>query len=423
MSIEIIHGDCLEKLKNLEDNSVDSIVTDPPYGLSVLNPKQVSNVLSEWISGNRESTPKGKGFMGKSWDVFVPPPAVWDECLRVLKPGGYMAVFSGARTQDLMGLSIRLSGFEIKDTLGWIRGDGFPKSMDISKAIDKELKKEREVIEEFSASGIGNGTTFRGHSENSTQKITKPNSEEAKNWEGWGTALKPAIEPIILARKPLSEKTIAGNVLIHGTGGLNIDSCRVGNQLMKKEESTGGFKSSNESMSGQNTERRLVESKVGRFPPNVLLGEYAAYEVDKQSGIKKSTQSAQDDKRQQKITTDAMSPGFGNRRPDNSYSDSGGASRFFPVFKYEPKARKSERPFMLDENEKRIAHPTVKPVKLLEWIVSLITPPGGKVLEPFAGSGSTLEAARNKGFSAIGIEREEDYIKLIHSRLKKIGNP
>lgn len=391
MSIEIIHGDCLEELKNIDDNSVDSIVTDPPYGLSALNPEQVTKVLSEWISGNRESTPKGKGFMGKSWDVFVPPPAVWDECLRVLKPGGYMAVFSGARTQDLMGLSIRLSGFEIKDTLGWIRGDGFPKSMDISKAIDKELKKNGENIE----SG----------------------SEEVKNWEGWGTALKPAIEPIILARKPLAEKTIAGNVLIHGTGALHVDSCRVGNQLMKKEESAGGFRSSNESMKGQNTERRIVESKVGRFPPNVLLDEYAAYEVDQQSGIKKSTQSAQDDKRQQKITTDAMSPGFGNRRPDNSYSDSGGASRFFPVFKYEPKARKSERPFMLDENEKRIAHPTVKPVKLLEWIVSLITPPGGKVLEPFAGSGSTLEAARNKGFSAIGIEREYDYIKLIHSRL------
>lgn len=392
MGIEIIHGDCLEELKNIDDNSVDSIVTDPPYGLSALSPEQVTKVLSEWISGNRESTPKGKGFMGKSWDVFVPPPAVWDECLRVLKPGGYMAVFSGARTQDLMGLSIRLSGFEIKDTLGWIRGDGFPKSMDMSKAIDKELKKNGENIES--------------------------DSEEAKNWEGWGTALKPAIEPIILARKPLAEKTIAGNVLIHGTGALHVDSCRVGKQLMKKEESAGGFRSSNESMKGQNTERRIVESKVGRFPPNVLLDEYAAYEVDRQSGIKKSTQSAQDDKRQQKITTDAMSPGFGNRRPDNSYSDSGGASRFFPVFKYEPKARKSERPFTLDENEKRIAHPTVKPVKLLEWIVSLITPPGGKVLEPFAGSGSTLEAARNKGFSAIGIEREYDYIKLIHSRLK-----
>ena len=227
----IIHGDCLEELKKLEDNSVDAVITDPPYGLSNTKPAQVADVLKAWVTGDTVSVPaKRGGFMGKDWDSFVPPPAVWEECMRVLKPGGHMAVFAGARTQDLMGLSIRLAGFEIRDTLGWIYGSGFPKSMDVSKAIDKAAGAEREVL------GAGPYATRGRRTDNSvygtstasnSEVITAPATPEAKQWDGWGTALKPAIEPIILARKPL-DGTVANNVLAHGVGGLNIDACRVG---------------------------------------------------------------------------------------------------------------------------------------------------------------------------------------------------
>src|SRR5699024_3314859 len=303
--MNIIHGDCLEELKKLEDNSVDAVVCDPPYGLSNTKPQQVADVLKAWVTGDTVSVPaKRGGFMGADWDSFVPPPAVWEECMRVLKPGGHMAVFAGARTQDLMGLSIRLAGFEIRDTLGWVYGSGFPKSHDIGKAIDKyngnplafrefaaayreavaksglthsaidkalgikssscywarddhrggmpprhhwekvrdlvyipeELERlydeaEREVVgrtkgaqaESTGRYGAWGNDSGDGISE---YNITAPATSEAKQWDGWGTALKPAIEPIILARKPL-DGTVAGNVLAHGVGGLNIDACRV----------------------------------------------------------------------------------------------------------------------------------------------------------------------------------------------------
>src|SRR5699024_8079036 len=229
----IIHGDCLEELKKLEDNSVDAVITDPPYGLSNTKPAQVADVLAAWVTGDTVSVPaKRGGFMGKDWESFVPPPAVWEECMRVLKPGGHMAVFAGARTQDLMGLSIRLAGFEIRDTLGWIYGSGFPKSMDISKAIDKAAGAEREVIGSKVTGNAKQRTSATGefvdgnHGGQQVVDVTAPATPEAKRWDGWGTALKPAIEPIILARKPL-DGTVANNVLAHGVGGLNIDACRV----------------------------------------------------------------------------------------------------------------------------------------------------------------------------------------------------
>ena len=304
--MNIIHGDCLEELKKLEDNSVDAVVCDPPYGLSNTKPQQVADVLKAWVTGDTVSVPaKRGGFMGKDWDSFVPPPAVWEECMRVLKPGGHMAVFAGARTQDLMGLSIRLAGFEIRDTLGWIYGSGFPKSHDIGKAIDKRpgvhhhrefaahLKEKREaaglsrqdvaehvvgartsacwnwehhqfpkyewwpalrdllgldgerwdpILAEADREVVGRAKGAQSESTGrygawgndsgdgiSEYNITAPATSEAQRWDGWGTALKPAIEPIVLARKPL-DGTVANNVLAHGVGGLNIDACRVGNE-------------------------------------------------------------------------------------------------------------------------------------------------------------------------------------------------
>ena len=490
--MKLYHGDCLEELKKIPDNSVDSIVTDPPYGLSNTKPQQVADVLKAWVTGDTVSVPAKKGgFMNASWDSFVPPPAVWEECMRVLKPGGHMAVFAGARTQDLMGLSIRLAGFEIRDTLGWIYGSGFPKSHSIGRAIDKrggnahlakEIGKaiqearesrgltkgwcderfcggttnwswfeggpagirppsvevfsaivnewpelgvyaekvaevEREVIGR-SSSGIGtafgDGQWAQGKAEEFN--LTAPATDEAKQWDGWGTALKPAIEPIILARKPL-DGTVAANVLAHGVGGLNIDACRVGTD-------GGGTRCNNRDADGKCLGHKGGsawdtfhgdESSGGRFPANVLLDEHAAKEMDKQSGVL----SARGNKGPSTATYTgggATSFGDGANLPF-SYDAGGGASRFFPVFKYQAKAPKRERPVIVREDGSKIQHPTVKPEKLMSWLVELITPPGGVVLDPFAGSGTTLQAATNKGFTPIGIEQDADYIKLINKRL------
>ena len=471
----IIHGDCLEELKNLDDNSIDAVICDPPYGLSNTKPQQVADVLKAWVTGDTVSVPaKRGGFMGKDWDSFVPPPAVWEECMRVLKPGGHMAVFAGARTQDLMGLSIRLAGFEIRDTLGWITGSGFPKSMDISKAIDKCDRRvkvlafidallddghsldelgEKAGIPSLSSSyndwknrghnpeerswdrllaglgisekdgleivsrqrvklGGGSAYTFReGNVRDWEVKRTAPKTADAQRWDGWGTALKPAIEPIILARKPL-DGTVANNVLTHGVGGLNIDACRV-----HSEDAPEGRTRHGGGIPGNGSSYELPDvrpaSPAGRFPANVLLDEHAAKEMDKQSGVLKSGGGNKGGR--------APTSWFTSNSPDVDYvrdPDSGGASRFFPVFKYQAKAPKKERPVIVREDGTKVQHPTVKPLKLMEWLVTLITPEGGTVLDPFAGTGTTLQAATNKGFHPIGIEADTDYIQLIHKRLE-----
>ena len=501
----IIHGDCLEELKKLDDNSVDAVITDPPYGLSNTKPTQVADVLAAWVTGETEAVPaKRGGFMGKDWDSFVPPPAVWEECMRVLKPGGHMAVFAGARTQDLMGLSIRLAGFEIRDTLGWIYGSGFPKSMDVSKAIDKAAGAEREVVgknpNHRAVSGVGYEGIYQGGN-TGAKDLTAPATSEAQRWDGWGTALKPAIEPIILARKPL-DGTVANNVLAHGVGGLNIDACRVSMSDADREAARvpqsairpDGKDSGHALGSGEGRNGATFEpASAGRFPANVLLDEHAAKEMDKQSGVLKSgggnkaprsstswftsnspnvddvrnpdsggasrffpvfkseeetpetkgrfpanvllDEHAAAEMDKQSVGTRAEKPSkSGNsgatvqgatwKRWDKpgekiaGYEDSGGASRFFPVFKYQAKAPKRERPVIVREDGTKVQHPTVKPLKLMEWLVTLITPEGGTVLDPFAGTGTTLQAATNKGFNPIGIEADADYIQLIHQRLE-----
>ena len=518
----IVNANCLDYLRTLSDNSVDSVVTDPPYGLSNTKPAQVADVLAAWVTGDTEAVPATKGgFMGADWDSFVPPPAVWAECLRVLKPGGHMAVFAGARTQDLMGLSIRLAGFEIRDTLGWIYGSGFPKSMDISKAIDKgqalsisrayeftewmrstgitareineatgtnmsshyltdksqpavatadlfdklrpllpevperieRLVAERTGIEwadyvkrevvGVRTTGIGTGkggTAFIGDSDN--RDITAPATSDAARWDGWGTALKPAIEPIILARKPL-DGTVAANVLAHGVGGLNIDASRVGTgEDRASGETSGAIKSPN----AYGVRAGGIERPTGgRFPANVLLDERAAAEMDRQSGNTKSTQSNRGNGSGMILRGGCTSAdelrklaSLGLKTPNGEtatkvleryektlnddfimgHNDSGGASRFFPVFRYQAKAPKKERPVIVREDGTKVQHPTVKPLALMEWLVTLITPPGGTVLDPFSGTGTTLQAARDKGFRAIGIEQDADYVRLIEARLE-----
>ena len=431
----VIGGDCLAVLRDMESESVHAIVTDPPYGLSQVDSVKLTTALTAWVNGDgdasdRERVPGGKGFMGKEWDAFVPPPAVWDECLRVLKPGGHMLVFAGSRTVDLMGLSIRLAGFEIRDTLQWLYGSGFPKSLDVSKSLDKLAGAEREVI----GSKIGQpgyadtpttGRMLPGQESGNASgylDVTAPATDAAREWEGWGTALKPAAEPIILARKPLSS-TVARNVLAHGVGGLNIDGCRVGSGAKKWETPRGGIWKTDSTATA-----KLVDSGTGRFPANVLLTHNPdctddacdegcpVAELDAQSGVLTSGKPASGGhKRRDSLGGDNGDVSYGSRASEDAgvlYGDAGGASRFFPSFRYQAKAPKSERPKV-----DGVAHPTVKPVALMRWLVRLVTPPGGTVLDPFAGSGTTLQAAQEEGFESIGIERELDYVKLIEARL------
>jgi site-specific DNA-methyltransferase (adenine-specific) len=452
MTYKILKGNSLDLLPTLADNSIDAIVTDPPYGLGNPDPDYIIKAIQLWASGDRAHIPEGKGFMGKSWDSFVPPPAIWDECLRVLKPGGHLLAFAGTRTYDLMGISIRMAGFEIRDSIGWVYGSGFPKSLDVSKAIDKAAGVEREVTGfrtlPYTAGTTSMNTSVNNHlDENGYAQVplTAPSTPEAKQWQGWGTALKPALEPIVVARKPLIG-TVAENVLTHGTGGLNIDASRIGTDQRtnqpagNKQDSKGVYKFSNDEVDAFNgTEATTVQ---GRWPANLILDEYTAELLDEQSGQVKGNPGAKQTSgfRFLNEKTGKQALVQGNRK------DTGGASRFF----YVAKASKRDRNEGLEDLPEKIKpyggreiedvpdegdrpgsvndkfttqpaknfHPTVKPTALMQYLVKLVTPPNGTVLDPFTGSGSTGKAAILEGFDFIGIELTEDYWPIIEGRLK-----
>ena len=398
----LLCGDSMKVLRGLPTASVEAVVCDPPYGLGDTSPETVADCLSAWASG-REWTPKGKGFMGKSWDAWVPPPALWREVLRVLKPGGHALVFAGSRTQDLMGISLRLAGFEVRDTLMWLYGSGFPKSHDISKQIDKNNNSLLVVGQgRAGKNALGQDIGFNKTYDPHTYNITRPNCTDAKTWAGWGTALKPAYEPIILARKPL-EGTVAQNTLKQGCGGLNIDDCRVGEEggseqaeYPKKPDGT------EDRASGcARTGHAVLDINGGRWPSNILLDEHAAEALDAQTG--------------------------------------GHVSRFF----YTAKASRAEReagleglplkaPAALSGEETRPDrptnhpmranhHPTVKPIDLMRYLVKLITPPDGVVLDPFMGSGTTGCAALLEGKRFVGVEMEAEYHQIAEARIKHWG--
>ena len=443
--MRLINADCLEALKALPDCSIDAVVTDPPYGLNAMKSKDVAECLVAWASGETWE-PRGRGFMGKSWDAWVPPPELWREVHRVLKPGGHALVFAGSRTQDLMSVALRLAGFEVRDTVQWLYGNGFPKSLDVSKAL-------------------------KDH-------------PQAREWEGWGTALKPAYEPAILVRKEL-DGTVANNVLEHGVGGLNIEGGRFADPppprkgLVPRTRGFVGIKSA-ELIPAQ------PPSPLGRYPSNVILDEPASAALTEQAGdvsrffytskalkpayepailvrkeldgtvannvlkdgtgainidacrfgdtssLKVSTRKAHNgfDGKSFKANARTTRPHLAGRYPTNVLLDelasaalteqASDVSRFF----YTSKPSKKEREAGLDATggQRANVHPTVKPIDLMRYLCRLITPPNGTVLDPFMGSGSTGCAAALEGFDFVGIEREAEYFEIAQRRIEHWRN-
>ena len=389
MLFDAICGDALEVLKGMDDNSVDAVVTDPPYGLS---------------------------FMGKKWDYDVPNVEIWAECLRVLKPGGHLLAFAGTRTQHRMAVRIEDAGFEIRDMIAWVYGSGFPKSLDVSKAIDKAAGADREVVGvdpvRFARlkNQVNGSVSTGGQWEHGGRDvtITAPATPEAERWEGWGTALKPALEPITVARKPLAG-TVAANVLAHSTGALNIDGCRVAPTGESRERAGEASQERRYADVGGTNFAALPGVRggapAGRWPANLI-----------HDGSEEVLASFPDAKGQQGDLV-----GHGNQRqsPNGCYGKMGpakdhaariesgqSAARFF----YCAKASKKDR----GEGNN---HPTVKPTDLMRYLCRLVTPPGGTVLDPFMGSGSTGKAALLEGFLFIGIERDADYVEIARRRL------
>ena len=438
----IIQGDCLEQMKKLEDNSVDAIVTDPPYGI---------------------------GFMGKTWDKYDPTVnkgsfkvgtgthpqgyvaidrnAFYDfsfkwavECLRVLKPGGYLLSFGGTRTYHRMASAIEDAGFEIRDMIEWVYGSGFPKSLNIGKAVDKIQGNEREVV----GSEQKAKPTF--HSQNVGGEITEIDNIEltkgTSEWEGWGTALKPAHEPICMARKPLAEKTVAENCLKWGTGGINIDESRVegtqeyldgkGNPTQKQSGDVYGFAKYDK------LHTRAEPNTQGRFPANLIH--------DNSKEVRECFPESKSQGHWSKTKTTGFGK-FGNGSSEylgvgEKDKEGGNASRFFKSIIYTAKASKSERnkglenfekkkvndgrdtpidnAFQRGETKRTNTHPTVKPIALMEYLIKMVTRESQIVLDPFTGSGTTLIAAKKLGRKYIGIELEPEYVKIAEARLNSV---
>jgi DNA modification methylase len=491
----VFAGDCREALKRLPDNSVDSVVTDPPYEL---------------------------GFMGKKWDSsgIAYDVTVWAECLRVLKPGGHLLAFGGSRTWHRLAVAIEDAGFEIRDNIAWIYGSGFPKSLDVSKAIDKsDAKVERRArdlrftawmrstgitakkINELTSSNMGShyltdkeqptvptedmfallrpylpevpkdierlvfdrtvesknfaerevtgehraSAPHQVWMENYSDHIALPPKEkkdkaltpEAQQWEGWGTALKPAHEPIVVGRKPLTG-TVAENVLAWGVGGLNIDGSRIGTDSTGWNGLTSDRSGSAWDGSGLKGADGIQRESLGRWPANVIFDEVTAGLLDEQSGERGASAKASGATLTGASTSHSRGK-FNGVEDTPFYGDSGGASRFF----YVAKASKRDRNEGLEELEaqrhadrvvddgpggenprnrtntaKQNFHPTVKPTALMRYLIKLVTPPGGTVLDPFTGSGSTGKAALLDGFQFVGVELTEEYLPIIEGRLR-----
>ena len=385
MRTEILCGNNLPILREMADNSVDAIVTDPPYGLS---------------------------FMGKRWDYDVPSVELWAECLRVLKPGGHLLAFAGTRTQHRMAVRIEDAGFEIRDMIAWVYGSGFPKSLDVSKAIDKAAGVEREVISIAGQSLAGGGRIATTGMTGGKYFITAPATDAAKQWDGWGSALKPALEPITLARKPLAERTIAANVLEWGTGGVNVDGCKVGTEplMIKGHKSAKGFAGDSppDSTGSHKWNGNPDRESLGRFPANFIhdgsdevVRLFPVQPSGKKDGKMVSTSRFFYCAKASRSEREAGLEGI-EARERQAYGDFQGTPEHAP--KQNVQARNH--------------HPTVKPIALMRYLCRLVTPPGGIVLDPFAGSGTTGCAATLEGFGFVGIEREAEYAEIARRRVE-----
>jgi DNA modification methylase len=429
----VVLGDCRDVLRTLADNSVDSVVTDPPYEI---------------------------GFMGRSWDGtgVAYDVTVWEECLRVLKPGGHILAFGGSRTWHRLAVAVEDAGFEIRDSIAWIYGSGFPKSLDVSKAIDKKLGAEREILPQGSTKCPDYPEPCGGHNETGKFSATvhalpsAPATAEAQQWAGWGTALKPAHEPIVVGRKPFGKGvTVAENVLRWGVGGLNIDASRIADDMSEFISATGkprsgmGHARGFEMGEGYGGENANPPHAKGRWPANVILDEVTAGLVDEQSGVSASKAHSSG------LKTFGQAGGLAGENPNynpdtenvRGHTDSGGASRFFYVAKTSKRDRnegleglENSQVGSFDGNAAQTAgrkiganpdqpnlpgknhHPTVKPTQLMRYLIKLVTPPGGTVLDPFTGSGSTGKAALLDGYKFVGAELTEEYLPIIEGRLR-----
>lgn len=444
--VRLFNGDCLEEMRKLVEAGVqvDAVVCDPPYGLS--DHGDITPFLAAWIAGEAVEVKK-KGFMGKAWDGFVPGPEYWRLCHQLLKPGGHLVAFAGARTSDLMGIAVRLAGFEVRDVVSylWAFGSGFPKSHDVSKAIDKAVGAEREVIgiaADFARDGAKRDAKRHNQTRAVTiigddgggwsRPITAPSSAPAKEWEGWGTALKPAYEPILLARKPLSG-TVAANVLEHGTGAINIGGCRVGetgarNNGRKASADYGKSEDGSQKFGDFGATTR-VDYGMGRWPANLchdgspeiaakfsgFRGEMAEKAPSPADYFPSLGPDAEDEELQRffycgKATARDRDEGLDDLEAKASDLQHGNIGRQCSV----EKRKEAEG---VNAPTRRNVHPTVKPTALMRWLCRLVTPSGGTILDPFMGSGSTGKAAVLEGFSFVGIEREAEYMEIAQRRI------
>ena len=374
--VTLYQGDCVDVMRDLPDASIDAVVTDPPYGIRFMGETWDGKDIVDRQARGKETSPMPDAMGGpnggyrslaaeagrysrslKDAKAFEAWSSVWAaECHRLLKPGGHLLAFGSPRLYHRLVSGIENAGFEIRDTIAWLFGQGFPKSLDVAKAVGKKSPER---------------------------------SEEFQTWRGWGTALKPAFEPCVVARKPLSG-SVAENVLTHGVGALNIDACRIHTE-------------------GSEAREYVVKTADGRWPTNVALDITAADELDSQTGDLPDAKPH---------TLRRRGIGYGSSSTGGDaelgYEDSGGASRFFPAFRYEAKASSAERPEVGG-----VQHPTVKPLGLMKWLVRLVAPQGSSVLDPFAGSGTTVEACIGEGMRCIAIEREQQYLPLIVERMSK----